>query len=177
MRRVAQAHRAAHVEQALEARAQHLGGHKSQRTRGERRHAGRGRDAEFGEHAGGEHALVFGGGAVHQHRHAVARQQQGQQGREHRQFARTVVAGQHHGGEAVVGHALQAGVGRVEETGHLVRGFALDAHGQAERAGFQVGHAAVEHLAEQVAGLLARERTGASRAAADFLDVVADSHG
>ncbi|MCY1313324.1 hypothetical protein D9M70_638340 [compost metagenome] len=65
----------------------------------------------------------------------------------------------------------------VEKTGHLLGRLALDAHGQAEAADLQVGDRAVQHLAEQVAGLLARERTGASRAAADFLDVVADSHG
>jgi hypothetical protein len=41
---------------------------------------------------------------------------------------------------------------------HFVGRFALDAHGQAEAADFQVGHLAVEQLPQQVCRLRARER-------------------
>jgi hypothetical protein len=64
----------------------------------------------------------------------------------------------------------------VEETGHLLRRLALDAHGEAETTDFKVGHAAVEHLAQQVGGRLALQRTRAVFAATDVLDVVADAH-
>ena len=76
-----------------------------------------------------------------------------------------------------VGHLVQTGVGGVQKAGHFLGGFALDAHGQAEGANLEVGDGAVQHLAEQIGGLLAGERAGAVFAAADFLDVVTDAHG
>jgi hypothetical protein len=71
----------------------------------------------------------------------------------------------------------QALVHRVEEARHLFGRFTLDAHGQAKAADFEVGHRAVQHLAQQVGGLRARQRAGAVLAAADFLDVLANTHG
>ena len=67
-------------------------------------------------------------------------------------------------------------MGGIQKTGHLLRSFAFDAHGQAKRANLQVGHRAVQHLAKQIGGLLARQRAGAVFAASDFLDVFANGH-
>ncbi len=64
----------------------------------------------------------------------------------------------------------------VEEAAHLFGGLALDAHGDAEGADFQIRGLAVEHLAQQVGGLRAVYGLGAACAAADFLDVLADAH-
>ena len=75
------------------------------------------------------------------------------------------------------GQGIQALMRGVEKTSHLFRGFALDAHRQAERTDFKVAHRAVEHLPEQVGSLLTRDRPRALLAAADFLDVLADAHG
>ena len=108
---------------------------------------------------------------------AALGEQQGQQGGEHWQLARTVVAGQHHGGQAVVGQAIQALVCGVQKARHFFRRFALDAHGQAEATDLQVGHGAVKHLAHQVGGLFACERACPVLAATDFLDVLTDAHG
>ena len=93
-----------------------------------------------------------------QHRQAFARQQQGQQRRQHGQLAGAGVAGQHDDrARARCGDTAQTLPSRVEEAGHFLRGFALDAHRQAKRAGFQVCHRAVEHLAKQVRRLFAVE--------------------
>ena len=113
---------------------------------------------------------------MHQHGQAALRQQQCEQGRQHRQAARAVVAGQHDGGHAARGHALQPRVGGVEEAGHLLGRLALDAHREAERADLEVAHGAIEQLPEQVTGLRTVERTRALLAAADVLDVMADPH-
>ena len=48
------------------------------------------------QHGQAGDAAVFGLRAVHDHGHALTRQQMRQQGREHRQFASAVVARQHH---------------------------------------------------------------------------------
>jgi hypothetical protein len=114
---------------------------------------------------------------MHQHRQALARQQQRQQRRQHGQLARPVVAGQHHDGAAGSRHPVHPCVRGVQKTGHLGGRFTLDAHGQAEGPDLQVTHRAVEHLAEQVGGLVPREGARAILSAADFLDVLADSHG
>ena len=177
VRRVAQADHAAHVQQAFQAGAQDLGGDEGHVAGRDRVDAGLRRHAQRGQHFRGENPLRLGRRAVHQHRQAFARQQQRQQRREHRQLARAVVARQHHDRACAGGHFVQARVRGVQEAGHLRGRFALDAHGQAERADFQVGHRAVEHLAEQVGRLLARDGARAVLAAPDFLDVLADSHG
>ena len=115
-------------------------------------------------------------GAVHQHRQTFARQQQRQQRGQHRQLARAVVAGQHDQGALGGGDTVQAGVCSVQKTRHFFAGLPLDPHGKAERTDFQVGDGAVQHLAEQVGGLRARERLCATRATPDFLDVLRYSH-
>jgi hypothetical protein len=132
---------------------------------------------ERGQHVRGEHAARLARAAMHQHRQPLARQQQRQQRRQHGQLARAVVAGQHDQRAAGGRKQVQPRVRRIEEAGHLLGRLALDAHGQAETADLQVGHGAVQHLAEQVGRLFARERLGAACATADFLDVLADSHG
>ncbi len=104
------------------------------------------------------------------------RQEQGQQGGQHRQLARPVVAGQHHGGLVRVGHQLQALARGIQKTGHLLRCFTLDSHGQAKGAHFQVSHRAVEDLAHQIGGLIAVQRACAVASAPDFLDVACDTH-
>ena len=114
---------------------------------------------------------------MHQHRPALARQQQCQQGREHWQLARTVVAGQHDqralgGGEQ--GAARQRGI---EKAQHFIHAFAFDAHGHAKGAHLQIAHLAIEQLPEQVGRLLTRQRACAAHAATNFLDVLTDSHG
>ncbi len=114
---------------------------------------------------------------MHQHRQALACEQQCEQGGEHRQLAGTVVAGQHHERGVAWGQLVQAGVGGIQEAGHFFWRFALDAHGQTEGANLQVGHVAVEHLAKQVGRLLALQCPRAVFAAADFLDVLTDAHG
>jgi hypothetical protein len=176
VRRVAQAHGTAHVQQALEGRQQHFGGRKDGLAMLNFAHGRQRMDVQGLQHFRGKHPARFGGRAVHQNRHAFTRQQQGQQGREHRQLACAVVAGQHHGGGLRCGEMREALVQRVEEARHLFGRFALDAHGQAKAADFEVGHRAVQHLAHQVGGLRARQRAGAVLAAADFLDVLANTH-
>ena len=122
---------------------------------------------------------------MNQHGRTSLGQQQPQQRRQQRQFARTVVAGQHDGGHlhGVVRlrwqcrNQCQPVVHGIEKTSHFFRRFPLDAHGQAKRANFKVRDRAVQHLAEQIGGLRTAERAGAIFAAADFLDVVANSHG
>ena len=156
VRRVAQPDHAAHVQQALETGVQQPGGHKGHAA------SGYGCDGcvcgyiQRRQHALCGHSARLGVGAMHQHGQPFAGQQQCQQGREHGQLARTVVAGQHHGGGGC-GNGCDPCVGGIQKPGHLRRGFALDAHGQAERAHFQVGDGAVQQLAHQVGGLLAGE--------------------
>ena len=122
---------------------------------------------------------------MNQHRCTSLGQQQPQQRRQQRQLARTVVAGQHDGGHL---HGVvrlhrqrrdqrQPVVHGIEKTSHLFGRFPFDAHGQAERADFQVGDRAVQYLTQQVGGLRAAERARAVFTAADFLDVVTNSHG
>ena len=124
---------------------------------------------------------------MHQHGQALTRQQQRQQRREHRQFACAVVAGDHDDGlrlsassgtriGVTVRHFVQPLVRGIQKTRHLLRRLALDAHGQAERANFQIRHRAVEHLPKQVRRLFTRERPRALFAAPDFLDVFANCH-
>lgn len=71
---------------------------------------------------------------------------------------------------------MHAGIDGVQKTGHFGRRFALHAHGDAKGAQFQIGALAVEQLAHQVGGLLAREVARAGAAAADFFEIRADSH-
>ena len=66
---------------------------------------------------------------------------------------------------------VDALLGSVQKARHLIRGFAFDAHGQAKRAHFQVGNAAVQHLAKQVGRLGAGEGT-----TANFFDVICNAH-
>ena len=173
----AQADRLAHRQETRQARQQRAGG--------DMRHAAgcycfrscQRRYVKRFKHIGCQHPARLGAHAVQQHALAGARQQQRQQGREHGQLARAVVAGQHDHGAVAGGQQRQALVRGVQEPAHLLGRLALDAHGQAEGANFQVGHAAVQHLAKQVRGLLTRERLGAARTSADFLDVLTDAHG
>ena len=176
MRRVAQTDQTPHVEQAFEAGAQQFGGRKSDLAGRQRDYAGQSLDVQSGEHVRAQHPLGFGSRAVHQHAQAFTRQQQGQEWREHRQLARTVVAGQNHGGAAGVGKSRKALMGGVQKAGHFFWRFALDAHGQAKATHLQVAHCAVKHLAQQIGRLQARERTRPVLAAPDFLDVDADAH-
>ena len=67
-------------------------------------------------------------------------------------------------------------MGGIQEPGHLRRGLALDAHGQAKGANFQVGDTAIEHLPEQIGRLFSREGARAVLTASDFFDVVANTH-
>ena len=129
------------------------------------------------QHIRRQHAARFGAHAVQQHRQALARHQQGQQRREHRQLARTVVTGQYDHRSPCGGKARHARQRGVEESAHFLHRFALDAHGHAEGADFEVAGLAVENLAEQIGGLGTVQRLGAARAPADFFDVVADAHG
>src|SRR5690606_33308116 len=65
----------------------------------------------------------------------------------------------------------------VQKARHFLGCLALDAHGQTEGTDLQIGHRTVEHLAEQVGRLRARQRPRATRATTDVLDVLADPHG
>ena len=109
------------------------------------------------------------------HGQAFARQQQRQQRGEDRQFASTVVAGQHHGSSPLHRYFVQPRTGGVQKAGHFLRRFALDAHRQAKRADLKIGDGTVEDLAEQVGSLLAREGPCAVLAAPDHLDVFSDA--
>ena len=71
----------------------------------------------------------------------------------------------------------QARVGRVEEAAHLLGVSPLTRMAMQKAPISRSLTLAVEDLAEQVRGLLARERPRALLAAADFLDVLADAHG
>ncbi len=176
--RVAQADDLAHRQQPREPRAKQA--RADVRDAAGRDRLGRlhGRDAQGLQHLAGEHAARLGAHAVQQHGQALAGEQQREQRREHGQPARAVVAGQHDGGYIACGNGSETGVGGVEEAAHLVGGFALDAHGDAEGAHFVVGDLSVEHLPEEIGGLFAANGTGAARAAAEVLEIVADAaHG
>jgi hypothetical protein len=114
-----------------------------------------GAHAHLGQDLGRGHASRILLHAVDQHRHAFARQQQGQQRRQVGQLARAVVAGDEHrrdtpGGAAAARTSCFRGV---HEAGDLVHRFALDAHGQQDAAQFEVGHAPVQHGAVEFAGV------------------------
>ena len=177
VRRVAQADGAARVQQARQARVQRGGGHVVHLAGCYRFRSCLRPLAKGLEHIFRGNAAAFGGHAMYQHRPALARQQQRQQGREHRLLARAVVAGQHHhrqrSGGRGAGHALVHGV---QKPRHLGRRLALDAHADAEGTHLQIGALAVEHLAHQVARLLAREGAGTFAAAANFLQILTDTH-
>ena len=177
VRRVAQADDLAHLEQALQARTQQAGRHEAHLAGLQRLDRMVSGHAQQRQHGGRGHAPAFGRRAMHQHRQALARQQQRQQRGQHRQLARAVVAGQHHGGASLGRHLVGAPGRGIEETGHFLRRLALDAHREAEGAEFELADAAVEQLAEQVGGLRAVERAGAVLAAPDFLEIVTDCHG
>ncbi len=68
-------------------------------------------------------------------------------------------------------------MGGIQKTGHFLRGFAFDPHGQTKRADLQVAQTAVQNLAKQVGGLRAVKRPRAVFAASDFSDVCAYAHG
>ena len=135
-----------------------------------------GGNAQRQQHIRCQGAARLGAHAVQQHGQPLARQQQRQQRREHGQLARTVVAGQHDHGAVAGRKKRHPAVGGAEKAAHFLGRFALDAHGQAEGADFQIGHVAVEQLAKQVCRLLAREWLGAAGAATDFFDVLANAH-
>ena len=65
---------------------------------------------------------------------------------------------------------------RIQKPRHLLRRFALDAHGQAKAANLQVRHRAIQHPAKQIRRLLPRERPRTVLAAAYFLDVFGNAH-
>ena len=71
---------------------------------------------------------------------------------------------------------LQAQRRGIQKPRHLLAGFTLDAHGQAERANLQIRHRAVQHLAEQIRCLIARDGSRALLAASDDFDVLTDAH-
>jgi hypothetical protein len=71
---------------------------------------------------------------------------------------------------------VQPLAGGVQKTRHFLGGFALDAHGKAKSACFQVGDGAVQQLAPQVGCFFAGDGAGAVFAAPDDFDVVADAH-
>jgi len=73
--------------------------------------------------------------------------------------------------------ALQPGLGGIQQTRHFLGRFALDAHGQAERANFQIAQLSVEQLPHEICGLFAGERTRALLAAADVFEIGGDAHG
>ena len=82
----------------------------------------------------------------------------------------------HHHRRPVAGNQPQARVRRVQEPGHLLRRFALDPHGQAKSADFQVAHGPIEHLAEQVGRLFPAQGARAIASTADLLEVCANAH-
>ena len=72
--------------------------------------------------------------------------------------------------------ARQPGFDGIKKPRHFLRGFTLDAHGQAEAPHLQVADLAVQNLAHQIAGLRTVKRARAGMAAANFLEVVCNAH-
>ena len=122
-----------------------LGRHEGRLAPGPRARApcgvARERQAEPCEQRRARDARVVVRRAVHQHRHALAREQQREQRRQIGQLARAVVAGQHAPPAAPTRARDAARAHRIEEAGHLLGRLALDAHGEAEGADLEVGHA------------------------------------
>ena len=64
----------------------------------------------------------------------------------------------------------------IQKPGHFLGRLALDAHGEAKSADFQIGHAGVKDLAKQIGGLLTRQGACAVLATTDFFDVMPNAH-
>ena len=151
MGRVAHAQDAAQRQLVGQRRRQGFDGHEGRAARGKgvlQLGAGAGLgQAHLAEDFGGGHAARVGAHAVHQRRHAFARQQQRQQRRQVGQLARAVVAGDEHRRvfSSGAGQRREGALGGVHEAGQLLDGFALDAHGKQNAAEFEVRHAVFQH--------------------------------
>ena len=76
---------------------------------------------------------------------------------------------QHRPGNAVF-------AGGANEPIQFVHGFPFDAHGQAERANFQISDLTGKDLVQQVVRLICSQRASPVFASTDFFDVASDAH-
>ena len=119
----------------------------------------------LGKHLGSGHPARIVRHAVHQHRHALARQQQGQQRRQVRHAcARRCSSGSRPARTRPAGACkrLERGFGRVQEAGDLVDRLALDAHRQQIAPSSRSDTRPSSMARIQIAGIVARQAARAS---------------
>ncbi len=122
------------------------------------------------QHDAGD-ALIELARSMHQHRDTLPREQQRQQRYQIGLLARAVVARDDHHLTLRRRQRQAVRMRGLQHAGQLVRRLALDPVRHQHGAEFEVGDASGQHCIEQQARIVARQRTGAGDAAANFLDI------
>ncbi len=176
MRRIAHAQNTPHRQQARHLRRQRadIHEHRLPRRKPARRVCGIGCRCQSQrlENFGAGHAARVPAHAMHQHRHALARQQQRQQRRQVGDPARTVVTRDNHR-RVIAGRRDQCGkrrFGGLQETADFLDRLTFYPHGQQNGAQFQIRYPLLQHGRIQQFRVLARQAAGAILAAPNFLD-------